>query len=223
MQTNHRRIAVLISGSGSNLQAIIDFVQRSAIKAQICCVISNSANAHGLVRAKKANIPAHVISHTTFSTRKEFEMELVKKLKVYNINLVVLAGFMRVLSDYFIEKYQDKILNIHPSLLPKFPGLHTHQRAIDAGENIHGCSVHLVTANLDQGPLIMQAEVPVKHSDTPDLLAKRVLEKEHIIYPLTIKWLSQNKLRIKKGKIYFENYLIDQPVILSPDFELELK
>ena len=223
MQVNLSSIAVLISGSGSNLQAIIDNVQRCTIKAQICCVISNNPNAYGLVRAIQAKIPTHVVDHKGFSTREEFEKELVNVLMVYNVNFVVLAGFMRVLSHYFVTKYKDKILNIHPSLLPKFPGLHTHQRAIDASEKIHGCSVHLVTTELDQGSLIMQATVPVKKSDNPDDLAKRVLVKEHLIYPLTIKWLIQNKLSIKEGKIYLDNKFIDRPIILSPEHELELK
>ena len=223
MQNNFCSIAVLISGSGSNLQSIIDHIQQENIKAKIVCVISNNPNAYGLLRAKQAGIPTHIVKHTIFSTREEFEKKLVNTLNVYNVDLVILAGFMRILGNYFVAAYKDKILNIHPSLLPKFPGLHTHQRVIDAGEIIHGCSVHLVTKDLDQGPLIIQAIVPVEKSDNSNTLAKKVLEKEHIIYPLAIKWFSQNKLKFKDGLIYFDNKCIENPIKLSSKHVLELK
>lgn len=223
MHDNLCNIAVLISGSGSNLQSIIDNIKKGNIKANIACVISNNPDAYGLMRAKQARIPTHIVEHTQFSTREEFEKELINTLKVYEVDLVILAGFMRILGSFFVSAYKDKILNIHPSLLPKLPGLHTHQRAIEAGETMHGCSVHLVTTDLDQGPLIIQATVPVKESDSPDSLAKRVLEKEHIIYPLAIKWFSQNKLKFKGGSIFLDNKRIDSPINLSSELELELK
>lgn len=223
MQDDSCNIAVLISGSGSNLQSIIDHVRQGHINANIACVISNNPDAYGLVRAKQANIPTHIIEHTKYASREGFEKELIKTLEVYNTELIVLAGFMRVLSNSFIDEYQDNILNIHPSLLPKFSGLHTHQRVLEAGETEHGCSVHFVTADLDQGPLIIQAKVPVNNSDDPDSLAKRVLEKEHIIYPLAIKWLSQKKLSSKNGDVFFENKLLDKPIYLAPEHEAELQ
>jgi len=223
VQDNLCNIAVLISGSGSNLQSIIDNIKQGNIKAQIVCVISNNPDAYGLVRAKQVKIPTHILEHTRFSTHEEFEKELVNTLKVYEVNLVILAGFMRILGNFFVTAYKDKILNIHPSLLPKLPGLHTHQRAIEAGETTHGCSVHLVTTDLDQGPLIIQATVPVQGSDSPGSLAKKVLEKEHIIYPLAIKWFSQNKLNFKDGLIFLDNKCIDSPINLSSEHELELK
>ena len=223
MQDNLCNIAVLISGSGSNLQSIIDNIKQGNINANIACVISNNPDAYGLVRAKQARIPTHIVKHTQFSTREEFEKELINTLKVYEVDLVILAGFMRILSSYFVSAYKDKILNIHPSLLPKLPGLHTHHRAIEAGETKHGCSVHLVTTDLDQGPLIIQATVPVQVSDSPDSLAKRVLEKEHIIYSLAIKWFSDNKLKFKDGLIFLDNKCIDSPINLSSELELELK
>lgn len=222
MQDDSCTIGVLISGSGSNLQSIIDHVEQGHINAKIVCVISNNSNAYGLVRAKKSNISAHIIEHTNYETREAFDKELIKTLKVYNTKLVVLAGFMRVLSNTFIDEYQNRILNIHPSLLPKFTGLHTHQRVLEAGETEHGCSVHFVTSNLDQGPLIIQAKVPVNNSDDPDSLAKRVLEKEHIIYPLAVKWFSQNKLFCEDGDVYFENKRLESPVILTSEHEAEL-
>lgn len=222
MQNDSCNIAVLISGSGSNLQSIIDHVEQGHINAKIVCVISNDPDAYGLVRAKQFNISTHVIEHTNYETRVAFDKELIKTLKVYNTKLVVLAGFMRVLSNIFIDEFQDRILNIHPSLLPKFTGLHTHQRALEAGETEHGCSVHFVTNDLDQGPLIIQAKVPVNNSDDPDSLARRVLEKEHIIYPLAVKWFSQNKLLCENGDVYFENKRLETPVILTSEHEAEL-
>ncbi len=215
-------IAVLISGSGSNLQSIIDHVEQGHINAKIVCVISNNPDAYGLFRAKQANIPTHVIEHKNYGSREAFDNELVKTLKVYNTKLVVLAGFMRVLSNSFIDEYQGRILNIHPSLLPKFQGLHTHQRVLEAGETEHGCSVHFVTADLDQGPLIIQAKVPVNNSDNPDSLATRVLEKEHIIYPLAVKWFCQNKLYCENGDVYFDNERLKAAVMLMSEHEAEL-
>jgi len=223
VQNDLCNIAILISGSGSNLQSIIDHVHQGHINGNIVCVISNDPDAYGLVRAKQANIPTHVIEHTQYATREAFEKELIKTLDVYNTKLIVLAGFMRVLSNSFIDEYQDKILNIHPSLLPKFPGLHTHQRVLESGETDHGCSVHFVTADLDQGPLIIQAKVAVNNSDDPESLAKRVLEKEHIIYPLAIKWFCQKILSSNNGNVFFENKLLDRPIYLTPEHEEELQ
>ena len=201
---NSCKIAVLISGGGSNLQSIIDHIEQGHINASIACVISNKADAYGLVRARDANIPTHVIEHKNYASRETFDQELVRTISVYNIKLIILAGFMRVLSPTFINEYQGNILNIHPSLLPKYPGLHTHARAIEAGDNEHGCTVHFATADLDDGPLVIQAKVNVEDSDNSDALAARVLKKEHIIYPLAVKWFCDKRLKqLIAGKASF--------------------
>ncbi|MEM7402337.1 MAG: phosphoribosylglycinamide formyltransferase, partial [Pseudomonadota bacterium] len=186
MSNSSCKIAVLISGGGSNLQSIIDHVTLGHINASIACVISNNPDVYGLERAKQAQIPTHIIEHNNYLSRESFEQELIKTLAVYSIKLIVLAGFMRVLGPTFINEYPGKILNIHPSLLPKFTGLHTHARALEANEVEHGCSVHFVTTELDEGPLIIQAKVNIEDTDTADELAARVLEKEHMIYPLAV-------------------------------------
>ncbi len=223
MQNDFCSIAVLVSGGGSNLQSILDHIQQGHINANIACVISSNPNAYSLVRTKQANIPTHVIEHTRYASREAFDQELVRTLEVYNIKLIVLAGFMRVLSNTFITAYPGRILNIHPSLLPKFSGLHTHQRVLEADETEHGCSVHFVTANLDQGPLVIQAKVPVKTTDNTERLAARVLEKEHIIYPLAVKWFSQNKLICLDNAIYFDNEPLSTHIILTTKHEIELQ
>ncbi len=216
-------IAVFVSGGGSNLQSIIDHVQQGHIHANIACVISNNPDAYGLIRAQQASIPTHIIEHKHYETREAFDRELLKTLAVYNIKLIVLAGFMRVLSPTLINEYQECILNIHPSLLPKYTGLHTHARALEANDTQHGCSVHFVTAELDEGPLVIQAAVGVKETDTVDTLAARVLKKEHIIYPLAVKWFCEKRLQIKGNKIYFDNSSLNQAIQLSPEHEAQLK
>jgi len=216
-------IAVLISGGGSNLQSIIDHIQAGHIHAKINCVISNKAQAYGLQRAKSANIPTHIIEHINFSSREAFDAELLKIIKVNNIDLIILAGFMRILSKTFIDQCDANIVNIHPSLLPKFPGLHTHQRAIDANETEHGCSVHFVSDELDSGPLILQAKVKVNKTDTAETLASRVLEKEHIIYPLVAKWYSEKRLKQKDEHAYFDNKRLDKAILLTTEHQAELQ
>ena len=223
MQNDLCTIAVLISGSGSNLQAIIDHVQQGHINANIACVVSNEPDVYGLTRATQADIPTHVIKHSDFASRNEFDKELVKTLAVYNIKLVVLAGFMRVLGNDFIAEYQSRILNIHPSLLPKYPGLNTHRRALEAGDKEHGCSVHFVTSDLDAGPLIIQAKIAVLDTDDPGSLAKRVLQKEHIIYPLVVKWFCLEKLTCCNGDVYFERKLLENVIELTTEHEKELQ
>jgi len=217
------KIAVLISGGGSNLQSIINHVEQNHINASIACVISNNSDAYGLVRAQQVNIPTHIIEHKNHDSRESFDAELVKTLAVYNIKLIVLAGFMRVLSPTLIDEYQGNILNIHPSLLPKHPGLHTHARAIEAGDSEHGCSVHFVTAELDGGPLVIQAKVNVEKTDSAETLAARVLEKEHIIYPLAVKWFCDKRLKLKAGKIHFDHSPLNQALLLSPEHEALLR
>lgn len=189
------RLVVLISGNGSNLQAIIDNIANQNLPAQIVAVISNKADAYGLERAKKAGIEQHVLSHKDFSDRQQYDLALKNLIDGYQPNLIILAGFMRILSNEFVEHYLHKMMNIHPSLLPKYKGLNTHQRAIDAGDKEHGCSVHFVTPTLDDGPVILQAKVKIEDNDTAETLAGRVHEQEHLIYPEAIRLFAENKIK----------------------------
>jgi phosphoribosylglycinamide formyltransferase-1 len=198
------RVVVLISGRGSNLQAIIDQTLSGELPIQICSVISNRPDAQGLERAAKAGIHTGSVDHTRFSDRETFESALISKIDQYQPQLVVLAGFMRVLSPEFVRHYQGRMINIHPSLLPAFPGLHTHERALEAGVSQHGASVHFVTPEVDAGPIIIQASVPVDKKDTPDSLAARVLEQEHRIYPLAVRWFAQNRLSIVNNQVLLD-------------------
>lgn len=188
---------VLISGNGSNLQSIID--HSAAIDLDIKAVISNHANAYGLKRAERANIPTHVLSHKQFSSREEFDQALSNIIDQCNPEIVILAGFMRILGTEFTHQYSGKMLNIHPSLLPKFQGLNTHQRAIESKENQHGVSVHFVTEQLDGGPIIAQTSVDLIDTDTTESLAKRVLLEEHKLFPKVIHWFTQGRLKLEKN------------------------
>ncbi len=185
---------VLISGNGSNLQSIIDNV--SGIDLNISCVISSNSDAYGLKRAEKAGIATAVIDHQLFDSRFKADKEIMKVIDDSRAVVIILAGYLRILSPEFIEKYIGKILNIHPSLLPKFKGLNTHQRAIDAAEKIHGASVHFVTEELDGGPVIAQSSVEIDSTDNAKSLASKVLNKEHILYPKIIHWYTQGKIKL---------------------------
>jgi phosphoribosylglycinamide formyltransferase-1 len=189
-------VVVLISGSGSNLQALIDSIASEGGPARIAAVISNRADAYGLVRAQNAGIPTRVLDHKQFDGREAFDAALVEAIDGFDPQLVVLAGFMRILTGGFVRHYEGRLLNIHPSLLPKYKGLHTHQRALEAGDTEHGCSVHFVTEELDGGPLVVQAVVPVESGDTPESLAQRVHAEEHRIYPLAMRWFAEGRLRL---------------------------
>lgn len=191
------RLVVLISGGGSNLQAIIDACNNGEINANIAAVISNKADAYGLERAKQAGIATAVLSHKDFDSREAYDAQLMHVIDSFTPNLVVLAGFMRILTPSLVQKFKGKMLNIHPSLLPKYQGLNTHQRAIDAKDDVHGVSVHFVTEELDGGPVILQAKVPVQADDTADTLAQKVHAQEHIIYPLVVKWFSEQRLTME--------------------------
>lgn len=193
------KIVVLISGSGSNLQAIINSVASGDIEADIAAVISNRPNVKGLERAEKQGIPTHTLDHQDHPSREHFDAALIKQIEEYQPDLIVLAGFMRILTSDFVRRYQGKMLNIHPSLLPKFKGLHTHQRAIDEGDAEHGVSVHFVTDELDGGPVVMQAIVTIEDDDTSETLAARVQKQEHLIYPLAVKWFIEGRLRYEDG------------------------
>ncbi len=197
-------IVVLISGSGSNLQAIIDAAQQEHFDAKIAAVISNKESAFGLERARKADIDARFVDHTAYSCRELFDVQLIKEIDAYNPDLVVLAGFMRILTDDFVKRYEGRLLNIHPSLLPKYPGLHTHQRAIEAGDKEHGVTVHFVTAELDGGPNVIQAKVPVLPNDTAQTLSARVLTQEHVIYPIAVKWFVEGRLCMKENEVLLD-------------------
>lgn len=190
------KVVVLISGSGSNLQALIDQIAAGENPARIAAVISNRSDAYGLQRAQAAGIATLVLDHKAFSDRAAFDQALAAAIDGFAPQLVVLAGFMRILSGDFVRHYQGRLLNIHPSLLPKYKGMHTHQRAIDDGEQEHGCSVHFVTEELDGGPLVVQAVVPILAGDTAESLAQRVHVQEHRIYPLAVCWFAQGRVRL---------------------------
>jgi phosphoribosylglycinamide formyltransferase-1 len=190
------KVAVLISGSGTNLQALLDAAAQTDAEFSLCAVISNKSEAYGLIRAREAGIPAITLDHRGFSDRDTFDQALIREIDRHKPDLVVLAGFMRILTAEFVRHYRGRLLNIHPSLLPKYQGLHTHQRALDAGDSEHGATVHFVTEELDGGPAIVQALVPVYPQDTAEALAKRVQVQEHKIYPLAVTWFAQGRLRM---------------------------
>ena len=198
-----KRIVVLISGRGSNFQAIAE----ANLPVEIAAVISNRPAAAGLDYARARGIPAAALDHTTYPDRESFDAALAAEIERHAPDLIVLAGYMRILSAGFIQRFEGRMLNIHPSLLPMFPGLKTHERALAEGVKIHGCSVHFVTADLDHGPIVIQAAVPVLADDTPDTLAARVLQQEHRIYPQAIRWFAEGRLLINDGHV---NLLGDQ-------------
>ncbi|HHR6131342.1 TPA: phosphoribosylglycinamide formyltransferase [Providencia alcalifaciens] len=195
-----KNIVVLISGSGSNLQSMIDACQRHEIDGQIVAVVSNKSDAYGLVRAQEAGIPALCVSSKVFTDRQAYDVALLDAIEQYQPDLVVLAGFMRILTPEFVKHFTGKMLNIHPSLLPKYPGLHTHRRALENGDKEHGTSVHFVTEELDGGPIILQGHVPVLPQDTEDDLVERVKLQEHLIYPQVIAWFVSGRLVMQDGK-----------------------
>ena len=190
-----KNIVILISGRGSNMEAI---VRAQIPSAKIAAVISNRPDAAGLAFAASHGITAQVVDHKAYPSREAFDAALAETIDAHQPDLVVLAGFMRVLTDGFVGRYNGRLLNIHPSLLPSFPGLHTHQRALEAGDREHGCSVHFVTEELDGGPLVVQAVVPVESDDTPESLAQRVHRQEHHIYPLAMRWFAEGRLKLGK-------------------------
>lgn len=195
------RTGILVSGGGSNLQSLIDASQAPDYPAEIVTVIANREEAYGLERARKHGISAHFIDHKAYPDRESFERRLIEVLEEADCEIVCLAGFMRILTPVFIEHWQGRLLNIHPSLLPKYRGLHTHQRALDAGETEAGCTVHLATAELDDGPILEQARVPIEPGDTAETLAARVLKQEHLIYPKALRSLSEQLLLSRGTKL----------------------
>ena len=211
-----KRIVVLISGSGSNFQAILDHCQQASIDGEIVAVISNRQDAFGLKRAEMAGIPGHFIDHTSFQGRESFDQALIEQIDSYQPDLVVLAGFMRILSADFVRHYSGRLFNIHPSLLPRYKGLNTHQRVIEAGDSEHGCTVHFVTEELDGGPLVIQAKIAVETSDTIETLQTKVHTLEHQIYPLAINWFCADRLEQSE-----EGVLLDGSLLPASGFQLE--
>ena len=204
-------IVVLISGSGTNLQAIIDQIQAGQLNAEIKAVISNRPGVKGLQRAEDAGIPAKVLDHSQYDSRESFDEALEQLIDSYQPELVILAGFMRILTASLVEHYQCRMLNIHPSLLPDFRGLNTHQRALDAGRELHGVSVHFVTNELDSGPVVLQAVIEVNGDDTADTLAERIHQQEHIIYPMVIGWFADGRLSCNNNQAILDGQLIITP------------
>lgn len=196
-----KRIVILISGRGSNMEALIAARDAGTLPVNIAAVISNRLDAAGLETAEKAGIVAHCIDHKAFAERDAFDAALAECVDGFAPDLVVLAGFMRILSDRFVRHYSGRLMNIHPSLLPAFPGLHTHRRALAEGVRIHGCTVHFVTPALDHGPVIIQAAVPVLDSDDEATLAARVLRQEHRIYPQAVRWFVDGQLHLDNGRV----------------------
>lgn len=192
-----KSVVILISGRGSNMQAIVE----AGLSLRVAAVISNRPGAAGLAFASGLRIPTRVVDHTGYASREEFDTALAHAIDEFAPDLVVLAGFMRILGDAFVTRYAGRLMNIHPSLLPMFPGLHTHRRAIEEGCKIHGTTVHFVTPALDHGPIVIQAAVPVLPGDDEDGLAARVLAMEHRIYPLAVRWFVEGRLAIKGGVV----------------------
>jgi phosphoribosylglycinamide formyltransferase-1 len=199
-ELNNKSIVVLISGNGSNLQAILDKVDSGKIAGKVTAVISNRGDAYGLERAKVAGVHAQCIDHKAYASREEYDQALQQSIDSFAPDLVVLAGFMRILTTEFVNHYAGRMLNIHPSLLPKYKGLHTHQRAIDAGDTEHGATVHFVTADLDGGPVIIQSKVPIFADDNEVELADRVQQQERDIYPMVVNWFCQQRLLMQNDK-----------------------
>ncbi|MDX6020312.1 phosphoribosylglycinamide formyltransferase [Scandinavium sp. V105_16] len=199
-----KNIVVLISGNGSNLQAIIDACKQKKINGTLRAVFSNKADAFGLERAREAEIPAHALSASQFSSREAFDRELMQEIDAYAPDLVVLAGYMRILSPEFVAHYQGRLLNIHPSLLPKYPGLNTHRQVLDNGDEEHGTSVHFVTDELDGGPVILQAKVPVFAGDVEEDITARVQHQEHAIYPMVVSWFVEGRLEMKGNSAWLD-------------------
>jgi len=208
-------IVVLISGGGTNLQAIID-AAKDDLPVEIKAVISNQPDAYGLERARRANIPVAILDHRQFPNRESFDTTLARLIDSYQPRLVLLAGFMRILTPGLVRHYHGRMLNIHPSLLPDFQGLHTHQRVLEAGARKHGASIHFVTEELDGGPIIIQASVPVLPDDDAETLAARVLQKEHVIYPLAVRWFAQDRLSLNgKDQVVLDGEVLNSPVQLE--------
>ncbi len=206
------RLAVLISGNGSNLQSIIDAIESGRLNAEIKAVISNNRKAHGLLRATRHGLHTWVLDHREYQDRDHFDKLLQHYLEAIDPDFIVLAGFMRILGPGIVDAFENRILNIHPSLLPAYKGLNTHQRALDNGEQKHGVSIHLVTAKLDDGPVILQASYPIEAGDSAEDLQQKGHRLEHQMYPQVLRWLSDRNLVIEGGKLFYEQALLEEPI-----------
>ncbi|MEA2657924.1 MAG: phosphoribosylglycinamide formyltransferase 1 [Candidatus Binatota bacterium] len=214
-------IGVLISGGGTNLQAIIDAIEAKKLDAEICVVLSNNADAYGLARAKQHGIATAVLDHKSFASREDYDQAVVDVLRARGVELVILAGFMRLLSPVFIKAYSNRIMNIHPSLLPSFPGLHVQKKALDHGVRFAGCTVHFVNEECDEGPIIIQAVVPVYPDDDEATLAARILKQEHRIYPRAIQLYAEGQLHVTGRKVLVDGLTRDEsPVLVLPPLEV---
>ena len=209
------RTAILVSGSGTNLQAFIDAVAAGSLDLDLCVVFSNNPNAFGLERAEKAGIPTACIQHGDFPDRESFDRAVIAELDRWNPKLLILAGFMRILSPAFVSHYEGKILNIHPALLPKYPGLNTHQRVLDAGDEWHGSTVHFVTEELDGGPRILQGRLPVDPEESAEELQHRVQAIEHKIYPQAAGLVGSGRVVFRNGQAWIDGELADEPILRS--------
>lgn len=210
-------VVALISGNGSNLQALLDACSAGELPVTVRAVISNRADAYGLERARRHGVATDVLDHRTFDSREAYDAALVERIRTWDPGLVVLAGFMRILSDSLVTSFQGRMLNIHPSLLPAYKGLHTHARALEAGDAEHGCSVHFVTPALDAGPVVARGVVPVHADDDEDSLARRVQVQEHRIYPLVVRWFAQGRLQLDQGGVHLDGKPLPAPVEVRAD------
>lgn len=216
----HVPLGLLISGSGTTLQAIIDAIEEKKLDAVIRVVVSNRENAFGLVRARKHHVPTEVLDHQKFSTREAYDQALIEILQAREVELVILAGFMRLLSPIFVKTFSNRIMNIHPALLPAFPGLHVQRKALEYGVRFSGCTVHFVNEECDQGPIIIQAVVPVFPDDTEESLSARILKEEHHIYSRAIQLYSEGRLRVIGRKVLVDHLLKEQKqVLFQPPLE----
>ena len=216
MKSRMKSIVILISGRGSNMQSLLAAAADGSLSVRVVAVLSNRPGAAGLETAGAAGIPTRVIDHTLYPDRESFDAAMAEAIDAFSPDLVVLAGFMRILSNGFVERYAGRMMNIHPSLLPMFPGLHTHRRALEEGVRIHGCTVHFVTPTLDHGPIIIQAAVPVLDGDDEASLAARVLAQEHRIYRQAVRWFSEGRLRLRDGRVEVTGQQSAESALLSP-------
>jgi|TARA_R110002124_G_scaffold78287_12_gene209299 phosphoribosylglycinamide formyltransferase-1 len=213
------KVAVFISSRGTNMQSLVRACQTADFPAEISCVLSNNLEAAGLKFAAENSIPTRTIDHRDYETREEFEAEITGYLEELNIDLICLAGFMRLLTEEFVNRWRDRILNIHPSLLPAFKGLHVHERAIESGARFTGCTVHFVRPEMDNGPIIAQAAVPILETDTPEELAARILEQEHQIYPLALRLVAEGRVKIHGPRAMIERAHEQTLSLLNPKVE----
>lgn len=210
------RVVIVISGRGSNMASLLAAVADGALPVTVAGVVSNRADAAGLATANAFGVPTAVVEHTRFADREAFDDALAAVVDAWEPDLVLLAGFMRILGKRFVSRYEGRLMNIHPSLLPAFPGLHTHRRALAEGVRVHGCTVHFVTTELDHGPIIVQAAVPVLDDDDEATLAARVLQQEHGLYPLAVGWFAEGRLRVVKGRVLLDAHQDSGGRLIAP-------